>query len=248
MRPVVFAVDDDPLISRLLRRALEAEGFAVRSFSTACGVLAQAQSLRPCLFLLEVALPDCNGLDLCSAIRQSPQSANTPVIFVTGKDSEMDRVSGLQMADDYITKPFSPLELVARVHAVLRRSPKRQAPSSISIGELELDGEAMTVQARGQAVTVTAMEFRLLAFLAVNVGKTFRRDQLLDAVWEARFVTPRTVDVHVRRLREKIELHPGAPRYLQTVRGKGYRLVPQHAPLTAPGTGTAPGYPISLAG
>jgi len=248
MRPVVFAVDDDPAISRLLRRALEAEGFAVRSFSTAFAVLAEARIVRPCLFLLEVALPDSNGLDLCSDIRQSPQWANTPVIFVTGKDSEMDRISGLQMADDYITKPFSPRELVARVQAVLRRSPKPPVPSLISIGELLLDGEAMAVQVRGQAVSVTAMEFRLLAFLAMNMGKTFRRDQLLDAVWEARFVTPRTVDVHVRRLREKIELHPETPRYLQTVRGKGYRLAPQSEPTIAPKAVAAPLYPLSLAG
>jgi two-component system phosphate regulon response regulator PhoB len=136
-------------------------------------------------------------------------------------------VAGLQLADDYITKPFSPLELVARVQAVLRRADKQQTPSRITIGDLELDGETMAVQVRGQMVSVTAKEFRLLTYLALNLGRTFRRDQLLDAVWDARFVTPRTVDVHVRRLREKIELQPEAPRYLQTVRGKGYRLAPQ---------------------
>jgi two-component system phosphate regulon response regulator PhoB len=146
----------------------------------------------------------------------------------------MDHVAGLQLADDYITKPFSPLELVARVQAVLRRTDKQQSPSRLTVGDLELDGESMAVQVRGQMVSVTAIEFRLLAFLAMNLGRTFRRDQLLDAVWDARFVTPRTVDVHVRRLREKIEPQPETPRYLQTIRGKGYRLVPQDVSQNVP--------------
>ena len=227
MRPVIFVVDEDPAISHLLRRTLEGEGFAVRTFSTAESVLRLAPGLKPSLFLLEMVLPDGDGLALCGEIRQSSQWAQTPVIFVTGKASEMDRVAGLQLADDYITKPFSPLELVARVQAVLRRAGEQPTPSRLTIGDLELDGEAMAVQVRGQMVRVTAKEFRLLSYLAMNLGRTFRRDQLLDAVWDARFVTPRTVDVHVRRLREKIELQPEAPRYLQTVRGKGYRLAPQ---------------------
>jgi DNA-binding response OmpR family regulator len=227
MRPVIFVVDDDPAMARLLRYTLEGEGFAVRTFPTATSVLDLASGINPALFLLEVVLPDRSGLDLCSEIRQFPQWAQTPVIFVTGKASEMDRVAGLQMADDYIVKPFSPPELVARVQAVLRRTDRQQSPSKITIGDLELDGESMAVMVRGQMVSVTAMEFRLLAHLAVNIGKTFRRDQLLDAVWDARFVTPRTVDVHIRRLRGKIEPQPEAPRYLQTVRGRGYRLVSQ---------------------
>jgi len=234
MKPVIFVVDDDPAISRLLRHTLEAEGFSVRTFATASSVLSLAPGIKPSLFLLDVALPDKDGLDLCSEIKQSPYWAQSPVIFVTGRDSEMDRVAGLRLADDYITKPFSPLELVARVQAVLRRVDKQQAPSRITIGDLELDAESMEVQVRGQMVSVTAMEFRLLAYLALNIGRAFRRDQLLDAVWAARFVTPRTVDVHVRRLREKIELQPETPRYLQTVRGKGYRLAPQDGPVSSP--------------
>jgi two-component system phosphate regulon response regulator PhoB len=228
MRPVIFVIDDDPAMARLLRYTLEAEGFGVRTFSTANAVFDLAPSMNPALFLLDMVLPDKSGLDLCSEIRQLPQWAQIPVIFVTGKASEMDRVAGLQLADDYIAKPFSPLELVARVQAVLRRSDKQQSPSRLTVGDLELDCESMTVQVRGQMVSVTAMEFRLLAHLAQNIGKAFRRDQLLDAVWDARFVTPRTVDVHVRRLREKIEPQPETPRYLQTVRGKGYRLVSQN--------------------
>jgi DNA-binding response OmpR family regulator len=234
MRPVIFVVDDDPAMSRLLLHTLEAEGFAVRTFSTASSLLDLAPGIRPSLFLLDLVLPDMDGLDLCSELRQTSHWGQTPVIFVTGKSSEPDRVAGLQLADDYIAKPFSPRELVARVQAVLRRTDKQQSPSRLSIGDLELDGESMAVQVRGQMVSVTAIEFRLLAYLALNIGKTFRRDQLLNAVWDARFVTPRTVDVHVRRLREKIEPHPEAPCYLQTVRGKGYRLAPQDGPVVPP--------------
>jgi two-component system phosphate regulon response regulator PhoB len=232
MKPVIFVVDDDPVVSRLLRHTLEVEGFVVRTFSTAESVLTMIPGVAPALFLLEMVLPDGDGLDLSGEIRQSPYWAQTPVIFVTAKASETDRVAGLQLADDYIAKPFSPLELVARVQAVLRRTQKQRLPSRLAVGDLELDGESMTVQVGGQMVSVTAMEFRLLAYLALNIGKTFRRDQLLDAVWDARFVTPRTIDVHVRRLREKIEPQPETPRYLQTVRGMGYRLAPQPAPAS----------------
>ncbi len=236
MRSVIFVVDDDPAVVRLLRYALEADGFTVRTFATAGEVL--NQGMRPHLFLLDRGLPDKDGLELCSEIRQSPLWADVPVIFVTGKCTESDRVAGLRLADDYVAKPFSSLELVARVHAVLRRSKQHQPPSRMIVGDLELDAESMTVQVQGRAINVTVMEFRLLAFLASNLGKTFRRDQLLDKVWDARFVTPRTVDVHVRRLREKIEARPNAPRYLQTVRGKGYRLAPPpYPPVSLPVSG-----------
>lgn len=224
MRTVIFVVDDDANIARLLRLALEAEGFVVRTFATAAEVL--DQGTRPHLFLLDRDLPDKDGLELCAEIRQSPSWCDLPVIFVTSKSSESERVEGLRLADDYIAKPFSSAELVARVQAVLRRTRQHPIPSRLAAGDLELDGESMTVYVNGRSVAVTMLEFRLLAYLASNLGRTFGRDQLLDAVWDARFVTPRTVDVHVRRLREKIEDQPEAPRYLQTIRGKGYRLAP----------------------
>jgi DNA-binding response OmpR family regulator len=227
MRPVIFVVEDEPGMSRLLRFTLEAEDFAVRTFATASDVL--LQPCRPNLFLLDRTLPDRDGLELCWEIRQSPLWADVPVIFVTGKCSEIDCVEGLRVADDYVAKPFRCAELVARIHAVLRRTSQRAVATQLRVGNLELDMESMTVQVEGRAVPVTAMEFRLLAYLLSNLGKTFRRDQLLDAVWDARFVTPRTIDVHIRRLREKIETRPEAPQYLQTVRGKGYRLVPPEA-------------------
>jgi two-component system phosphate regulon response regulator PhoB len=228
MRPVIFVVDDDPAVVRLLRDALEAEDFSVRTFSTASAVL--GEGARPQLFLLDRTLPDKDGLQLCAEIRQSPRWNDVPVIFVTGRASESERVEGLRLADDYVAKPFSSVELVARVHAVLRRTKHHRVPTQIAVGDLGLDSESLSVQVRGRAVSVTVLEFRLLAYLASNLGKTFRRDQLLDAVWDSRFVTPRTVDVHVRRLREKIEDQPDNPRYLQTVRGKGYRLVPPSGP------------------
>jgi len=235
MRPVIFVVEDDPAMARLLRYTLEAEGYAVRTFGTASEVLRLPRCASPNLFLLDIGLPDLDGMDLCAEIRQSPLWAQVPIIFVTGRTTERDLVSGLQLADDYVAKPFSPVELVARIQAVLRRFHKNQAPSRLTIGELELDGESLTVQTGDQTVSVTALEFRLLAYLALNMGRTFRRNELLDAVLDARFVTPRTVDVHIRRLREKIEPHPDAPRYLQTVRGKGYRLAPQsEAPKVMP--------------
>lgn len=252
MRPVIFVVDDDPAVVRLLRYALEADDFTVRTFATAGEVL--NQGTRPQLFLLDRGLPDKDGLELCSEIRQSPLWADVPVIFVTGKCSESDRVAGLRLADDYVAKPFSSLELVARVHAVLRRTKYYHPPSRMIVGDLELDAESMTVQVQGRAISVTVLEFRLLAFLASNLGKTFRRDQLLDAVWDARFVTPRTVDVHVRRLREKIEARPEAPRYLQTVRGKGYRLAPPpYLPVSLPVSDAVSAtrgvsFPLTLAG
>jgi DNA-binding response OmpR family regulator len=223
MHPVIFVVEDDPAIARQLRLALEADGFAVRIFTTAAEVL--NESTKPYLFLLDRGLPDRDGLELCSEIRQSSLWAEVPAIFVTEQGSESERVAGLRLADDYIVKPFSSLELVARVHAVLRRARKPHIPPRLIVGDLELDMESLTIQVQGRPVGVTIREFRLLEYLASNLGRTFRRDQLLDALWETRFVTPRTVDVHVRRLREKIEIRPEEPRYLQTVRGVGYRLI-----------------------
>ncbi len=238
MRPMIFVVDDDPAAVRLLRYTLEAEDFVVRSFSSAADLL--DQGMQPHLILLDRGLPDRDGLELCAEIRQSPLWADVPVIFVTGRTSETERVEGLRLADDYISKPFNPGELVARVKAVLRRTKQPDLFSRLTVGDLELDGESMQVHVQGRQVSVTLLEFRLLAYLALNLGRTFRRDQLLNAVWDAKFVTPRTVDVHVRRLREKIESCPEAPRYVQTVRGRGYRLAPPSLTVASPIRETRP--------
>ena len=226
MNQTIFVVEDDADIARLVRHHLEAAGYPVRSFSTGANVLAEAERNRPALFLLDIMIPGADGLDLCRRIRNSRSLAASPVIFLTAKSGEVDRVVGLELgADDYITKPFSPRELVARVKAVLRRFDQPLAPSVTKAGQIEIDSGAMTLMVRGKPVTTTATEFRLLAYLARHAGRVFSRDQILDAVWQdTRFVTPRSVDVYVRRLREKIEPDPESPRYLKTVRGAGYRF------------------------
>jgi DNA-binding response OmpR family regulator len=222
----VYVVEDDPDISRLVRHQLEVAGFLIRVFPTAVGVIQQAQRERPALFLLDIMIPGGDGLDLCRQVRQTASLAMVPVIFLTAKAAEADRVVGLELgADDYITKPFSPRELVARVKAVLRRFDQPLAPTVVKAGDIEIDAGAMSLMVRGKTVTTTATEFRLLDYLARHAGRVFTRDQLLDAVWrDTAFVTPRSVDVYVRRLREKIERDPENPRHLKTVRGAGYRF------------------------
>jgi two-component system phosphate regulon response regulator PhoB len=222
----VFVVEDDEDICRLIQHNLEAAGYEVQAFVAGSSVIAHALRERPSLFLLDVMLPGTDGFDLCRQIRQTDSLAKTPIIFLTAKSDESDRVKGLELGgDDYITKPFSPRELVARVRTVLRTVRETPPPEIIRIADLEIDASSMTVRAEGQTVLTTVREFRLLEYLAAHRGRVFTRDQLLDAVWkETAFVTPRSVDVYVRRLREKIESDPRHPRYLKTVRGIGYRL------------------------
>jgi len=222
----VYIVEDDEDISRLIQLNLKAAGYDVFPFVTGTTVMSQALRDRPSLFLLDIMLPGTDGFDLCRQIRQSEALGKTPIIFLTARSDESDRVKGLELGgDDYITKPFSPRELVARVRTVLRTVRETPPPEVIRIGDLEIDASSMTVRIEGQTVLTTVREFRLLEYLAAHRGRVFTRDQLLDAVWkETAFVTPRSVDVYVRRLREKIENDPRHPRYLKTVRGIGYRL------------------------
>lgn len=226
MRHDVFVVEDDADISRLLRHHLEGAGFRIKTFLSPNGVILEAAKHPPSLFLLDIMLPGGDGLDLCRRIRHTPELKSVPVIFLTAKTTESDRVTGLELgADDYISKPFSPRELVARIKAVLRRFERPLAPSMTQVGEVHIDSGSMILTVRGKQVPTTATEFRLLDYFARHVGRVFTRDQLLDAVWrETAFVTPRSVDVYVRRIREKIEKDPETPRYLKTVRGAGYRF------------------------
>jgi DNA-binding response OmpR family regulator len=166
---------------------------------------------------------------VCRRLRAHSTLNSLPIIFLTARAAESDRVRGLELgADDYITKPFGTRELVARIRAVLRRSePKAEMVESgvLHIEDLDIDSAAMQLRVKGELVVMTATEFRLLDYLARHPGRMFSRDHLLDAVWgDARFVTPRSVDVYVRRIREKIELDPETPRYLKTMRGAGYRF------------------------
>ncbi len=226
MPSTLFVLEDDHDIAQLVRVNLEAAGYVVKTFSTALDVLPEAEREVPAVFLLDIMVPGGGGLDLCRRLRQNPRLSTVPIIFLTALAAEADRVQGLELgADDYITKPFSPRELVARVKAVLRRFERHESPETIRFGEVEIDGSAMQLRLRGELVTTTATEFRLLDYLARHPGRVFSRDQLLDAVWgDARFVTPRSVDVYVRRIREKIEDDAEAPRYLKTMRGAGYRF------------------------
>ncbi len=226
LNPTIFVLEDDQDISRLVQHNLEAAGYAVRQFTSPAALLADAERKTPDLFLLDIMVPGGDGLDLCRRIRKSPALAAIPVIFLTARTSESDRVLGLELgADDYVTKPFSPRELIARVKAVLRRFERPTAPASLQFDEVEIDANAMQLTVHGEVVATTATEFRLLEYLARHPGRVFSRDHLLDAVWgDARFVTPRSVDVYVRRIREKIESDPENPQYLRTVRGAGYRF------------------------
>jgi two-component system phosphate regulon response regulator PhoB len=227
---VIFVLEDDADIRRLVQYQLEGAGYSVKAYPSIGSILQDAERQRPALFLLDIMVPGGDGLDLCKRLRQNTTLSSVPIIFLTARAAENDRVHGLELgADDYITKPFAMRELLARVKAVLRRFERPEAAngasSVLSIDTLEIDGNSMQLRVGGELVTTTATEFRLLDYLARHPGRVFSRDHLLDAVWgDARFVTPRSVDVYVRRIREKIETDPETPRYLKTMRGAGYRF------------------------
>ena len=227
VRPLIFVVEDDQDIARLIAHNLKVAGFEVQTFVSAASVLSEAIHETPALFLLDIMLTGTDGFELCRHIRQTPSIAWTPIIFLTAKTSETDRVKGLELGgDDYITKPFSPRELIARIRSVIRRPGQSATGGEVHrLGELEIDISSMTVQVRGRNILTTVREFRLLEYLVAHRGRVLTRDQLLDAIWkETPFVTPRSIDVYIRRLREKIEHDPGNPQYLKTFRGVGYRF------------------------
>lgn len=226
MSQTIFVLEDDADIQRLIRHHLESAGFAVRAYTTPPEMVPDAERQPPALFLLDIMVPGGSGLEVCQRLRKNPVLSAIPIIFLTARAGENDRVLGLELgADDYVTKPFSTRELLARVKAVLRRFERPSAPSTIEFDDITIDANAMQLKVRGQLMTTTATEFRLLDYLARHPGRVFSRDHLLDAVWgDARFVTPRSVDVYVRRIREKIEQDPESPRYLITMRGAGYRF------------------------
>ncbi len=229
----IFVLEDDQDISRLVQYNLEAAGYAVKPYMAIGTIVSDAERQPPALFLLDIMVPGGDGLDLCRRLRQNPALSVVPIIFLTARAAENDRVHGLELgADDYITKPFATRELLARVKAVLRRFERPSTPTLVKFEHIEIDGGAMQLRVRGELVTTTATEFRLLDYLARHPGRVFSRDHLLDAVWgDARFVTPRSVDVYVRRIREKIEDDAELPRYLKTMRGAGYRFeIPKAVP------------------
>lgn len=225
-KPTVLVVDDEPIVREVVVRYLQRDGFETLEASDGDAARALIETAEPNLVVLDLMLPGTDGLSLCRWIRGRSE---LPVILLTARGEEADRIVGLELgADDYVTKPFSPRELSARVRTVLRRSGhEAPEPATLAVGDVELDGASRDVRKAGKPVTLTAREFDLLWFLASHPRRVFSRDQLMDRVWGyAAAVDTGTVTVHMRRLREKIETDPTHPLHLQTVWGVGYRLDP----------------------
>jgi phosphate regulon transcriptional regulator PhoB len=228
----ILVIDDEKDIVELVSYNLKKEGFSVDSAYDGDAALKKIKSHRYDLIILDLMLPGIQGLDLCRMIRGEPSIANTPIIMLTAKGEELDKILGLEMgADDYITKPFSIRELVARSKAMLRRTEQHKALPSESVSEgnilrirdMVIDREKYTVFVGKRQIKLSATEFKLLLYLAERTNKIYGRERLLDAVWgDDVYVEPRTVDVHIRRLRTKIEKDPNNPAYIKTMRGVGY--------------------------
>ncbi len=224
MKPKVLVVDDEPDALELIEFNLKAAGFDVVTALDGAEALRKARSIVPNLIVLDLMLPEVDGLEVCKILRRDATTSAIPVIMLTAKASELDRVLGLELgADDYITKPFSPRELVLRVKNLLRRGRGSEEESdTFHFGELSVDIPRHQVSVRGKRVDFTATEFKLISILAKRAGRVQTRERLLRDVWEYdSLIDTRTVDTHMRRLREK--LGPAA-RYLETVRGVGYRF------------------------
>jgi DNA-binding response OmpR family regulator len=224
----VLIIEDDPNVADVVTRYLEREGYAVETVADGAAGLQRALDDPPDLVVLDLMLPSLGGLEVCRRLRAA---APVPVIMLTARGEEADRITGLELgADDYVAKPFSPRELTARVKVVLRRAtgPLDSAadPTVLRAGELELDLVVHEARLAGELVALTVKEFDLLAHLMRHPRRAFRREQLLEEVWGFAYGDTSTVTVHVRRLREKIEADPSAPRYVTTVWGVGYRFEP----------------------
>jgi two-component system phosphate regulon response regulator PhoB len=226
MAKKVAVVEDEAELASLVEYNLERNGFAVRVLRGDSDTMTQLADFAPDLILLDVMLPETDGFELCRQIRRHPTLERIPVLFLTARSEEVDRVLGLELGgDDYVTKPFSIRELIARVKAHLRRGEQAAEATPPSSGPFALDRGAHRVFLNSRELELTSTEFKLLEFFLAHPGKAYSRDALLNEVWgEQHFVTPRTVDVHIRRLREQIEQKPDEPKYLVTVRGFGYRF------------------------
>jgi len=224
----IIVVDDEPDIQRLLAYNLKNEGFIVETAADGITALKKLKAEKFDLMILDLMLPQMNGLELCKIVKQDKKLCSLPIIMLTAKGEEIDRVIGFELgADDYVTKPFSLRELIARIKAVLRRTKEKfflsEDEEIIKIGNFVIDGIRFKVYKENKLIQLSAIEFKLLHHLAKQPGVVFSREKLLDEVWgEQVYVEPRTVDVHIRRLREKIEDNPSSPRYILTKRGIGY--------------------------
>ncbi len=225
--PLILVVDDEQSYRDALRIALEREGFRVEVAADGAEAIARFEAVRPALVLLDVMLPRISGVDVCRELRSRSQ---VPIIMVTARNAEIDAVVGLEVgADDYVTKPFRLRELVARVRAALRRGPgdetgAAQPDEVLEVGDVRLDAARHEVAVRGARVALPLKEFELLELLLANAGRVLTRDVLIDRVWGPNYYgDTKTLDVHVKRLRSKVEDDPGHPERIVTVRGVGYR-------------------------
>lgn len=227
----ILIVDDEASVVEVVSLYLKRDGYRVRQAQDGSAALTAVRERTPSLIVLDLMLPKIDGMEVLRRIREDLQ-LDVPVIMLTARGQEIDRVYGLEMgADDYVTKPFSPIELVARVKAVLRRvgggAAKESADRPIAFDDLMIDPSSRNVTAYGKSIELTATEFNLLQFMANRPNQVFSRKQLLEHVWGfSDYVDPSTVTVHIRRLREKIEQDPSKPRWLQTVWGVGYKFEP----------------------
>jgi phosphate regulon transcriptional regulator PhoB len=231
IRQKVLVVEDEGDIRELLRYNLAQEGFAVEEAADGAEALDRIARRAPDLLVLDLMLPRMSGLELCRRMRSAPETARLPILVVTAKSAEVDRILGLEMgADDYVVKPFSPREVVARVKALLRRagaSTEPAAPGTYERGRLKIDFGTYEVFVDGVRKDLALREFELLRFFAQHPMRVYSREQLLDLVWgRDTFVEPRTVDVHVRRLRQQVERDDAKPELILTVRSVGYRFNP----------------------
>jgi len=225
MKQKILVVDDEPDAVELIEFNLKAAGYDVTTAADGEGALAKARSVLPNLIVLDLMLPEVDGLEVCKILRRDPKTSGIPIVMLTAKAAEIDRILGLELgADDYVTKPFSPRELVLRVKRLLRTGGGEEGSKDrIHVKDLTIDVPAHRVEVKGKVVDLTATEFKLLTVLAQRRGRVQSRDQLLQDVWEYdSVIDTRTVDTHMRRLREKLG---SAAHYLDTVRGVGYRFL-----------------------
>lgn len=227
----IMLVDDEPDILDLLEKALNIEGFYnITKIDNGIPAVITCKEIQPDIVILDVMLPDIDGYEVCKKIREFSQC---PILFLSSKNDELDKILGLAVGgDDYVTKPFSPKEMVYRVKAGLRRAEYRQVPIrdfSIKIGELMIDTDGCRVMKNDKEIGLTAREFEILRYLAENLGRVISRERLYEIVWgEDSFGCDNTIMVHIRHLREKLEENPAAPKYIITMKGLGYKLVNPH--------------------
>jgi two-component system phosphate regulon response regulator PhoB len=227
----ILVVDDEPDVTDLVAYHLKAKGFHVESLNDATASIAKARGYVPDLVILDIMMPDLSGIQVCRILRADPKLARVPIIFLTAKAEPHDRIEGLESgADDYLSKPFSPKELVLRVESILRRvaAPKEPVAAKLRVGDIQLDSDTHRVTVKGEVLDLTATEFKLLRLMMERQGRVQTREHLLLNVWNySTEIETRTVDTHVRRLREKLGDEAG---WIETIRGVGYRIAEKKLP------------------